>query len=77
MARFNQPTPEPPAPTKARVCLFVNPDTYTQLKAQCVMDRTNVSRWFDDMASVYLTGKVKLTSQVQRKVRGLRPAVPV
>jgi hypothetical protein len=51
MGRFNL---KPPAPEKGRVCLFVNPDTYRMLKAQCVMDGTNVSRWFDEQAKKHL-----------------------
>ncbi len=58
MARFNTPTPKPPAPSKVRVCLFVDPHIYTRLKAQCVLDGTNISRWFDERARHELDQRV-------------------
>lgn len=58
MARFNTPTPKPPAPSKVRVCLFVDPNIYTRLKAQCTLDHTNISRWFDEQALYALNQRV-------------------
>lgn len=62
MARFNAKTP---APEKVRVCLFVNPETYRHLKAQCVIDGTNVSLWFDEQARRYLD--IKVLSDIKRR----------
>ena len=77
MGRFNKPIPIPiptPASEKVRVCLFVDPDVYRRIKAQCVLDGTNVSRWFDQVAKDALTlGWPSTGSDVPAEPKAPRP----